>query len=200
MISKRRLAANRCNALKSTGPRSAVGKRIVSMNALKHGLCSARVLLEEESVDAFERLRAELIRELRPQGPIEHALFERLANCAFKLRRSRAMEQAAMEIGFCGADPRRATHCAQRQRKDQIESIAQVATLARYAQELFSAQRKALRELRRVQFARRTERGRETKNTGTNPFFAASSDGAEPCGDLKATVEMTRWQGEGVTR
>src|SRR6185369_550777 len=39
-VSARRVAANRANARKSTGPRSAAGKRRVARNALKHGLCA----------------------------------------------------------------------------------------------------------------------------------------------------------------
>ena len=37
----RRSLANRCNALKSTGPRSAAGKRASSQNSRKHGLSCA---------------------------------------------------------------------------------------------------------------------------------------------------------------
>ena len=37
----RRSLANQCNALKSTGPRSVVGKRASSQNSRKHGLNSA---------------------------------------------------------------------------------------------------------------------------------------------------------------
>jgi hypothetical protein len=40
-INHRRSLANRCNALKSTGPRSAAGKRASSQNSRKHGLNSA---------------------------------------------------------------------------------------------------------------------------------------------------------------
>ena len=41
MPNHRRNLANRCNARKSTGPRSAVGKRASSQNSRKHGLNSA---------------------------------------------------------------------------------------------------------------------------------------------------------------
>ena len=40
-MNHRRNLANRCNALKSTGPRSAAGKRASSQNSRKHGLSSA---------------------------------------------------------------------------------------------------------------------------------------------------------------
>ena len=61
----RRSLANRCNALKSTGPRSVAGKRASSQNSRKHGLNSApdfessieyRALVEliaEEGFSAF---------------------------------------------------------------------------------------------------------------------------------------------------
>ena len=54
-----RLAANRCNARLSTGPRTASGKRRVALNALRHGL-SLPVLadpaLAKEIVDLAERI------------------------------------------------------------------------------------------------------------------------------------------------
>ena len=40
-VNHRRSLTNRCNALKSTGPRSAAGKRASSQNSRKHGLNSA---------------------------------------------------------------------------------------------------------------------------------------------------------------
>ena len=61
----RRSLANQSNALKSTGPRSAAGKRASSQNSLKHGLNSAPdfessseyralvELIEEEGFSAF---------------------------------------------------------------------------------------------------------------------------------------------------
>ena len=44
MISERKLAANRRNAKKSCGPRTADGKRKVSRNALRHGLAAVKHL------------------------------------------------------------------------------------------------------------------------------------------------------------
>lgn len=41
MVSERRLAANRANALKSTGPKTAAGKRQSAQNARRHGLRAA---------------------------------------------------------------------------------------------------------------------------------------------------------------
>ncbi len=55
-ISKRKLAANRANAQKSTGPRSTIGKQTVSQNSRKHGLCGAFKVLEGESQAGYDGL------------------------------------------------------------------------------------------------------------------------------------------------
>ena len=55
----RRNLANRCNALKSTGPRSASGKRASSQNSRKHGRNSAP---DFESLSEYREL-VELIAE-----------------------------------------------------------------------------------------------------------------------------------------
>ena len=45
MSSARQAAANRQNALKSTGPKTPDGKAAVRLNALRHGLLSQEILL-----------------------------------------------------------------------------------------------------------------------------------------------------------
>ena len=42
MTSPRQLQANRANARKSTGPRSAIGKQVAARNAVRHGLSARR--------------------------------------------------------------------------------------------------------------------------------------------------------------
>jgi hypothetical protein len=55
----RRSLANRCNALKSTGPRSVAGKRASSQNSRKHGLNSAPDLESSSEYRALVELIAE---------------------------------------------------------------------------------------------------------------------------------------------
>ena len=43
MATEAQVNANRKNALKSTGSRSARGKEVVAQNAVKHGLCSQKM-------------------------------------------------------------------------------------------------------------------------------------------------------------
>lgn len=62
MISVSKLIANRSNALKSTGPRSEVGKRRSAVNSKKHGLNTLLVPHESELGEGFSLLVADAIR------------------------------------------------------------------------------------------------------------------------------------------
>ena len=86
------IAANRRNALRSTGPRTDTGRTIASRNALKHGLTAEQVILFDESREAFEHFYAELIGALKPCGPIESQLAERVVINAWRLRRAYRIE------------------------------------------------------------------------------------------------------------
>ena len=95
---EQRLAANRANALKSTGPRSAEGKIRASQNASRHGLLSHRLLLEDECSEEFESLLAELQTALGPAGLMELALVERIAVALWRQRRLVTAESAAIGL------------------------------------------------------------------------------------------------------
>lgn len=66
MSSDRKVAANRRNALKSTGPRTLSGKAIASMNALKHGLCSRKPLIPGENEAEYEQFATDWVDETQP--------------------------------------------------------------------------------------------------------------------------------------
>lgn len=97
-VSEKKLAANKLNAQKSTGPRTQKGKARSRWNALKHGLLSKQVVvpLEEgkEKKAAFERLLAELREDLAPQGALEEMMVERIAVCYWRLGRGIRSETA----------------------------------------------------------------------------------------------------------
>lgn len=91
-ISAARLAANKANALKSTGPPTAEGEARVSENAFKHGLRSERNPLDLASDTAlpyereeFEATLAAFMQDLAPQGLLEARLVERLAQIDLRL-------------------------------------------------------------------------------------------------------------------
>lgn len=90
------LAANRQNALRSTGPRTAEGKAAVTRNALRHGLTAELVVLPTEDALAFAEFAEDLRESLRPVGAMEDLLAERLVAAAWRLRRALAIEQGIM--------------------------------------------------------------------------------------------------------
>src|SRR5260370_25252448 len=71
MASPAQIAANRANAQKSPGPRSAEGKSASRFNALKHGIDAASVVIPGEDPAEYEALAADYRRDFRPQSPSE---------------------------------------------------------------------------------------------------------------------------------
>ena len=66
-VSERKLAANRRNARLSTGPKTAEGKLIARMNAVKHGLCARTVVIPGEDPALFDQRFKAWAPELNPQ-------------------------------------------------------------------------------------------------------------------------------------
>jgi chemotaxis protein histidine kinase CheA len=88
----RKIAANRANAQKSTGPRTPDGRARAAQNSLKHGLNSDRVLVPDELYSEFEEFRQALLEEFQPATPDQALLFEHMAAAAWRLRRIRRIE------------------------------------------------------------------------------------------------------------
>jgi len=94
MTSAKQAAANRRNALKSTGPNSDAGKMRSSRNSLKHGLSAQQVVLWDEDPAAFEALREELYAYYQPANPVAVHLVEHVAACIHRSRRVPEIEAA----------------------------------------------------------------------------------------------------------
>src|SRR5258708_31877398 len=77
MISQRQLDANRRNAAKSNGPITPEGRAAVRLNALKHGLTAAEIILPtaEDKLE-FEQFHAAFVEECQRVGPIQPVLAE----------------------------------------------------------------------------------------------------------------------------
>src|SRR5437588_2100225 len=98
MASHKQLAANRRNALLSTGPKTEIGKSRSRFNAVKHGLTAETVvsMLEDRShYDAFE---AAIFAEYQPISMVERSLTSRLVSVLWRLRRATAIETGLFEI------------------------------------------------------------------------------------------------------
>jgi hypothetical protein len=89
-----KLAANRRNALRSTGPRTPYGKAVVSQNGVRHGLlASYPVIPRLESAALWHEHRLTTVESFAPIGPVETALAERVALILWRLRRVATFEQ-----------------------------------------------------------------------------------------------------------
>ncbi|MGH6999921.1 MAG: hypothetical protein ACREEA_00225 [Stellaceae bacterium] len=97
MASETQIAANRRNAAKSTGPRTAEGKAVVRRNALRHGLTARQVIISGEGFADFARFHAELWAALAPADAVEETLAERVVLCAWRLRRMGRIEAALLK-------------------------------------------------------------------------------------------------------
>lgn len=87
-VSERKMAANKQNAQKSTGPTTVAGKARSSWNATKHGLLAkCAVIVEYEDEKEFNHLLRALRSQIRPCGVIEEFLVERIAESYWNLGR-----------------------------------------------------------------------------------------------------------------
>ena len=84
-VSEAQLAANRENAQKSTGPRTEEGKAAIRMNALKTGLTSRTVWIEEEDAPRYRKMAADFSQDLQPVGPQETALVQSVIDLHWRL-------------------------------------------------------------------------------------------------------------------
>jgi|HubBroStandDraft_4_1064222.scaffolds.fasta_scaffold20467_3 hypothetical protein len=88
IMANNRHAANRKNALKSTGPKAPFGKTVASRNAVKHGIFTVVPILSGiESRNDWEKHRYGVVRSIAPVGYLEELLTMRLAILSWRLRR-----------------------------------------------------------------------------------------------------------------
>lgn len=98
--SPRKAAANRANALRSTGPKTPAGKAVVAQNAIRHGLLSRACLMAGEDRAALDALRAELFAALAPVGAVEELLADQLVSVVWRLKRAQGMESGVLANAF----------------------------------------------------------------------------------------------------
>ena len=100
MATRRQIEANRRNAQKSTGPRSAAGKAASAANALVHGFTAARTLvLADEDEGAFATMRRCVVADLDPLDAVQAALAQRIAILLWRLERASRLEAEVFAHG-----------------------------------------------------------------------------------------------------
>jgi len=99
-ISDARLAANRENAQKSTGPATPEGKAKCRLNAVTHGLTTATVLLvTKEDCQRYLKHTADYLHLYQPVGPQESALVQSITDLWWRLSTIPVLELAIIAHG-----------------------------------------------------------------------------------------------------
>lgn len=95
-ISQKQLEANRENSKKG-GVKTPEGKAVSKYNAMRHGLLSKEVLLDDESEASLISLGKKLRAELVPETEFELVLVDRITANVWRLRRAMKIEREMME-------------------------------------------------------------------------------------------------------
>jgi hypothetical protein len=99
MATERQIQANRRNAARSTGPRTAEGKRASRLNAVKHGLLSDGAFVPTlERREDWEEFREGLRASLQPMGALESLLAEQVIAAAWRLARVVRIDGDMMDV------------------------------------------------------------------------------------------------------
>jgi hypothetical protein len=96
MATEAQILANRCNAQKSTGPRTIEGKAVVSQNAVKHGLSAGQDVISSESQAEFDLYCDRMLTELDPIGAMESMFAERIVSLSWRLKRADRIQNQAI--------------------------------------------------------------------------------------------------------
>jgi len=111
-LSVNKLAANRRNARKSTGPKTADGKEASRMNAVKHGILSSAVVVRglriREHEEEYKALREQCWECLAPVGRMEEMLVDKIVAAQWRLRRALIAETGEIVKSVDGGRQHRA--------------------------------------------------------------------------------------------
>lgn len=128
MSTDRQIEANRSNARKSTGPRTAEGKARVAENALKHGLVGRHIVLPNENPRRYNAFRAGIFAALQPEGDLESLLADTIVADAWRLRRIPMLEAAVHRRSHYERPVRQAQEVL-----DEVRAVEKSAILASFS-------------------------------------------------------------------
>src|SRR5210317_1408877 len=187
MATKAQIKANKANSKKSTGPRTAKGKKAVSKNAVKHGFFTREEVVRDEDQAAFDLYREAMLDEMAPVGVMESSLAERIVSLAWRLRRAERMQDQALKIqiksdmlylvtrqiqwsfrDFKGL-PQEETYpeddhrSVGRAARNDIASYRVLDRLMLYERRIENSMHRTMKELRILQAARKAEQARAAR-------------------------------------
>jgi hypothetical protein len=155
MVSEKQLEANRRNAQKSTGPKTAEGKSNSSRNNLRHGLTGQISLLPTEDRDAHDAYCNDLIDGFNPATLIERQLAHSIAEDFWRLNRAVAIETNIFALGH--QHERRELQLALADARTFLAQANQFSLLTIYEQRINRNIQRNMKLLRELQAERKAQ-------------------------------------------
>jgi hypothetical protein len=173
MATALQIAANRRNAQRSTGPRTAEGKKAVRLNAAKHGMTAKVIVMPHESEPDYHEIRAALIEDYAPATSQELMLVDQIAAGYWRTVRARRVETALFDNQLRAYKGRYAKGKTVDPARDdegcaiilQCESPESLKNYFRYDGAISRDYYRAIAALERMQSARRREEDRRERKT-----------------------------------
>ncbi|MCI0856365.1 MAG: hypothetical protein J4N98_06725 [Chloroflexi bacterium] len=162
------------------GPKTEEGRMAVAANAVSHGITSASPVIEGESREDWQSHLAGIIESLSPEGDLEGALAERVANLLWRLHRVTRYQTAETlrQIGIvqCEDDP---ADTYRRKEQRLLLDDRSLDRIMRYETQLHRRCAQALHELEALQARRRGEGTHEARldiSVGPTAYLAAARE------------------------
>lgn len=170
MATALQLAANRRNAQRSTGPRTARGKAAIRLNAVTHGMTAKVIVLPHESAPDYHEIRAALIQDYAPATSQELMLVDQIAAGYWRTIRARRFETAMFDNQLRAKKHEYDMDPRPNSRDDegcavilQIESPESLKNYYRYDGSISRDYYRAIASLERMQAGRRREEDRQER-------------------------------------
>lgn len=196
ILTQRRLAANRRNAARSTGPRTPAGKARVARNPIKHGFFVAQEKWTPGQHRDFARTLAGLRNDFKPQTALEESCVRTIAQSYVRMAAMLRYENIAalehhshkdreLDAQIAAAKPPVAAHLrAQREKlrraglwQPTIPGPREARAIIRYSGSLERTIRSASRELETLKILRSAGASRAQKVQKQTHFPAAPNSG-----------------------
>ena len=179
MATEAQIAANRSNALKSTGPRTPAGKARSAQNAVKWGLFSKQVVFTEQEAAEWTELSLHIRSRLEPVGELEELLVDEVIANWFRLARCLKIDTGL----FRAYSQYQGKACGLGTAFAQAAQLDCFGKLSRYEQHL---ERKLALSLQRFQSVRSVRRSR-MEPTGTDEATPVGPALSNPGSNADAT-------------
>lgn len=159
-VSAARLAANRANAQKSTGPRTPEGKKVSRLNGVLHRVTQQVMILPEPQMQAYLNFQTEQQIAHAPADPIEKQMVQTIIDTQWRLNCARAWELSLFahnhdQFGYMVQADRPDVHAAMTAVQTLSSSASQLKLMSLYEARLNRTLQTTMKMLEARQAARK---------------------------------------------